>query len=162
FWGHGGRSRPMPAARPGRTAVMIYSTHRLWLCGTSLAALAVALCVTAAPGGEPKPADPVDQPREALRADRDPGKAQDALEFRAKSLERRAASVNRLPDLGRALLLQEWRDEGLDAAVARVDKGVRERLCDRFRTALRDTLRKGDVLRRAAAANFVGEMSGQA
>jgi HEAT repeat protein len=127
-----------------------------------LVVLAATLWAAAAAGAEPASSDPVEQLREALRAGRDSDTSEAALTGRENNVKLRADGLNRLPDLGRALLLEEWRDEERDSGAGAIDRAVRAKLATRFRTGVQEVLRKGDALRRAAAANLVGEIAANA
>jgi hypothetical protein len=123
-----------------------------------LVVLGVALAVPATLGAGPAPPDPVEQLREALRAHPDADGPKEGIESRQKDLERRADAVQRLTDLGRALVLQEWYPDvrpGED--VGQVKYEVLGKLATRFRNGVQDVFRKGDALRRVAAANLFGE-----
>jgi HEAT repeat protein len=124
-----------------------------------LAVLAVTLCAAAAAGAEPAPSDPVNQLREALRAGRDADPSAAALASREDNVKLRADALTRLSDLGRALLLEEWRDDKRDPDASPVDREVRAKLATRFRSGVQEVLRKGDTIRRAAAANLVGDIA---
>jgi HEAT repeat protein len=123
-----------------------------------LLVLAATLCAGATAGARPAPSDPVEQLRQALRAGSDSDRSEAAQASRENNLKLRAEALTRLADVGRALLLEEWLDDGEGSALSRVDREAREKLAKRFRTGVQDVLRKGDPLRRAAAAIVVGEI----
>jgi HEAT repeat protein len=122
-----------------------------------LVVLAATLSAAATASAQPLPSDPVEQLREALRKGADWGTSDVVRAARENNVIRRAEALNRLTDMGRALLLEEWRDEGLWRDDFPVDRQMREKLATRFRTGVQDMLRQSDAVRREAAANLVAE-----
>jgi hypothetical protein len=104
------------------------------------------------------PTDPVEDLRQALRTDRDVQGA-GALKFRRENLARYADRITNLGDLGRALLLREWRGESLDPQAAQVDQDVWTSIARRFGQGIRQALHSGDAERARAAATLLAEMS---
>jgi hypothetical protein len=123
-----------------------------------LVVLAAILWAAASAGAQPAPSDPVKQLREALRGDPDSDRSEAAQASRDNNVKLRADALTRLSDLARALLLAEWYDYDEDDGGRAVDREVRRKLATRFRSSVQDILRKGDPLRRAAAATVVGEI----
>lgn len=125
--------------------------------------LVVVLAGSGTSPAQQRPADdPVEELRQVLKQDRDPGRTPEGLEFRKNSLRKSAAKVTRLGDLSRALLLTDWRDEGLDRELAGIDFAVRQEMADRFIQGMQKALEGGDVPVQGAAANLVGEMAASA
>jgi HEAT repeat protein len=67
-----------------------------------------------------------------------------------------------LSELGRALVLREWRDEDVDPDIAAVDRRNRAALQERFQKAARAVLDHGDPLSQEAAADLLAELGVQA
>ena len=124
-----------------------------------LAALAVALACPAMASADRFPADPVEELRQALRPDQPIHPFKEVLDFRRKNLQNKIDALGTVGDLGRALLLQEWRDEESDREAAAIDRAVRTQVADRFEKAVRAWLERGDESGRAAVADFVREMA---
>jgi HEAT repeat protein len=103
--------------------------------------------------------DPVEDMRQALRQDRDAIGTQQALAFRQKTLEKYADRVHTLGDLGRALMLREWRYENLDPNVSEVDRKVWREIATRFGKQSKDALENGSPEEARAAATMVAEMA---
>ena len=132
------------------------SLSRAWVL---LVALAAALACPAMTSAGRFPADPVEELRQALRLEHVPNYNKDMLEFRKKNLENKVKELRTVGDLGRALLLQDWRDTDLAEEVRTVDREVRTLVAVRFEKAVRAWLERGDVAGRAAVADLVGEMA---
>jgi HEAT repeat protein len=126
------------------------------------AGLLVLLWGSAAPAqqsGRRFASDPVEDLRQALRQDRDAIGTRQALEFREKTLTKYADRVRTLGDLGRALMLREWRYENLDPNVSLVDRKVWRDLAERFGKQSKDALENGGPDEARAAATMVAEMA---
>jgi HEAT repeat protein len=81
------------------------------------------------------------------------------LKFGAENLRRGADRITSLGDLGRALLLREWRNESPDSQVTAVEQEVWANLRWCFTKEARRALNSDDPLRAQAAAALVGEMA---
>lgn len=120
---------------------------------------AVALTAFATGKSTAQRSDPVEDLRQALKvAVRDPMKNPDELEYRQRSLTKKAEAIQSIGDLRRALQLQEWRDEDRDTKVADVDKPIRALVAEKFEKAVRDVLQHGNPVGQMAAANLLGEL----
>jgi HEAT repeat protein len=136
-----------------------------------LAVLALAVFLAGAPwrqvSANPLPPDPVEELRRVLAADcfspSAPPSAVDVLAQRKRHLEEIARKLHFLGDVGRALLLQEWRTaDRLDGEAPVppewIDRIVREPDSEGFQQALTNLLQgikeenREDALRMAAAA----------
>ena len=80
-------------------------------------------------------------------------------DLRQRNLAEAAGRVRSLPDLGRALMLMEWRDGDLDPQVAGIDRALREALITRFQKAVRDIFERGSPPNQVAAADLVGQVA---
>lgn len=103
--------------------------------------------------------DPVEELGQALRLDKQSRVKKETLDFRKANLEAKIASLGTIGELGRAMLLQDWRDEDLEPALAAIDRELRTRVATRFENAVRAVLQRGDVANRWAVANLVGELA---
>jgi HEAT repeat protein len=118
------------------------------------------LLVAGAYGGDRAAADslardPVAELRQALIQEKDAGRDKESLRFRRETLTRKVGELKSLGEMARALLLQEWRVEGLADPVADVDREVRDSLADRFIAGLKDVLAKGTAAQRMAACELI-------
>jgi HEAT repeat protein len=134
--------------------------YRRFQAGT----LVIAFFATASLRAEP--ADPVEELREALKADAS-ATAKDALDFRKKALEEKAAKIRSLAELGRALLLHEWRADRQSlqqepAPVNGIDATVRNAMAGRLRAEIAAGFASEDPARQLATAAFVGELASTA
>ncbi len=123
-------------------------------------AFALLLAAVAYGGGDRAAADslardPVAELRQALTQEKDAGRDKESLRFRRETLTRKAGELKSLGEMSRALLLQEWRVEGLADPVADVDREVRDSLADRFSAGLKEVLAKGTAAQRMAACELV-------
>jgi HEAT repeat protein len=121
-------------------------------------AAVMAVVGLAGPGfGQGYSGDPVEALRAALKT---PVFEANREEFdsRRNLLAKRVDDLRTAGDLRRALLLQEWQDEGENNPAAEVDRQARIRVATRLQQALRTAMEKGDVTSRLAAATMVGEM----
>jgi HEAT repeat protein len=110
----------------------------------------------------PTPQLPPDDPVEAFRQLLNTGRSfgtptPEHLKRRKDTLETAAARIRTLGDLSRALLLLEWNKPGQEPAEEDVDRGVRDRLLDRFTQGVKQVIARGDTLNRIAVANLIGE-----
>jgi HEAT repeat protein len=103
--------------------------------------------------------DPVEDLRQALRSDRDVPDTPPALQFRRDTLTRYADRITNLGDLGRALLLREWRNESLNPAVADADVEVWKEIGRHFIRDAKRAMASDDPERARAAATLVGDMA---
>ena len=103
--------------------------------------------------------DPVEDLRQVLRQDRDAVGTTGALAYREKTLTKYADQVHTLGDLGRALMLREWRYENLDERVRTVDFKVWTNLAIHFNTQAKEALESGSPEEARAAATMVAEMA---
>lgn len=131
--------------------------RRLRPAWPSLSAVASLLLLASCTQAQPRLAmNPVEDLRGALLIDADPTKPED-LRARRQDLEQRAAAVQSVADLRRALGLQEWRDEDTDVNLAEIDRGVRQELTARLTKILRAALNSNDLATRMAAITAIGE-----
>jgi HEAT repeat protein len=121
--------------------------------------LVVACGGPALAAGQRFPPDPVEELRQALRQDRDVQGTPGALKYRTDTLARYANRITSLGDLGRALLLREWRNESLDPLVAAADQETWKNIGQRFTREAKQALHSGDPERARAAATLVAEMA---
>src|SRR5262245_20303027 len=105
---------------------------------------------------QPPRTDAVEAVRLALKAP-----VQDVA-ARARQLQQATGRLTTIPDLRRALTLQEWRDEDPDGSIAAVDLAARTAVTQRFVNSVRDVLHHGDALRRLAATNLLTELGTKA
>lgn len=115
------------------------------------------VATAAAPAPEPESPgrpDPVELLRRALRAP--------ARDVEARELQVRAAvgRLHSLDELGRGLLLNEWRDRDPDETVAAVDGRHRKAVVERFERGVRAALRQGDLDGRLGTLGMVGGLDG--
>ena len=104
-----------------------------------IALLVICFAPRSSSAAVPYIADPVEALRQVLRTPiRDPGN-RDELLWRQEQLKARAKALG-VGDLRRALLLQEWRYEDREEAIAAVDKPVRDGIVNRLIGALRKVL----------------------
>ena len=77
-----------------------------------------------------------------------------------RSLMRKVEAIHQIGDMRRALLLQEWPQESLTAAdeLGPVEGRVRQKLAHRFRSAVREVLKTGDLTARLAAMNMLADI----
>jgi HEAT repeat protein len=108
---------------------------------------------------DPLPRDPVAELRQALLQEKDSVRDKDALRYRRDTLTRKAQALTSLGDMSRALLLQEWRADGIGEAVADIDREIRDGIADRFVNGLKEALASNDPARREAAAELISETS---
>jgi HEAT repeat protein len=127
--------------------------------GVLLLVLAGGGLARAAAAGRGFASDPVEDLRQALRSDRDVPPTEAARKFRKDNLMHYADRITTLGDLGRAMLLREWRYESLDPAIARVDQDVWINIARRFGRDARAALKSDDPQRVQSAATMVGEMA---
>src|SRR5438270_5769850 len=125
-------------------------------------ALALLLAAAAYAGGDraaadPLPRDPVADLRQALAQEKDAGRDKDALRFRRENLTRKAQALRTPGEMARALLLQDWRVEGLSDPGADVDREVRDAVADRFTNDLKEVLAGGTPAQRTAAGELISE-----
>lgn len=106
------------------------------------------------------PVDPVEELRQALKVQiRDAVKNPDELDFRKRTLTRWINALQTIGEMRRALLLQEWRDEGeSDPNVVAIDRPLHGEIAKRLEAALRAVLDKGNAPSRLAAVNLIGDM----
>lgn len=105
------------------------------------------------------PGDPVQDLREALRVPvPDPMKNLPALEYRQKNVGKRIDALKNLGDLRRALVLQEWRDEDREDAIAKVDQALRAQVVERFVKGVHAVVDRGSPAAQQAVADMLGEM----
>lgn len=132
---------------------MMRHIRHLWKSGTALA----LLCVVSASLAASYQADAVEELRQALRTPvRDPTN-RDELAFRKSTLEARIKALN-IGQLRKALLLQEWRDEDRDEAIAAVDRPIRDAIEKRLIGDMRKILENGGVPAKLAAITQIAEM----
>lgn len=124
--------------------------------------LAVALSTGDRAAADRLAPDPVEEFKQALKQEKDPIKDKGALAFRKTTLARKAEALTSLGDIGRVLLLQEWRADATDEAVGEIDREVRDALADRFVTGVKAVVASGSPDQRAAAANLVAETAASA
>src|SRR5437764_1145606 len=109
----------------------ILSVRNNWSrgAGPCLTALAVLLALTAAaPAERPAPPPkPVEELRQALREDREPGLNPNAGKDRKAKLEKRTAALRTIGEMSQALQLQGWYDESLVDEISKIDVEVRNR-----------------------------------
>jgi HEAT repeat protein len=122
-----------------------------------LALLAIALVVTGAPAAWRPFANPVRDLRQTLQA---PVRNMNDLILRQNTLAQRATALQTLVELREALLLEEWRDQDADEAIARVDREARNAIVHRFEDLLNAVLQRGDARSRLAATNMLRELDG--
>jgi HEAT repeat protein len=143
------------------------------------AALVAGVCVIGAARADQFPADPVENLRKTLKNPlqvpefEDPklaqrvttAKPEDLAKIQAEGLEqnltRKIDAIQRIGDLRRALLLQEWpQDEmrGEGDELGAVMRKARIQLAERFQAALRRTLKEGDQAARLAAINMIADL----
>jgi HEAT repeat protein len=84
--------------------------------------------------------------------------SREEIDSRRNLLAKRIDDLRTVGDLRRALLLQEWQDEGENNPAAEVDREARLRVATRLQQALRTALERGNVTSRLAAATMIGEM----
>lgn len=101
------------------------------------------------------PYDPVEQLRRVLAVP-SPDLAQ-----RDRVLREQVQRLQGVRELGRALMLPEWRADDLDSHVATVDRTYRTVLAWRFVQTARETLKFGDSTARLALLRQLNEMSDQ-
>src|SRR5437016_825410 len=84
------------------------------------AALAVFLLLAGTARADRFPTDPVEDLRQALKYDRTAPIQKEVLDFRRKILTKKIApdALRTIGDMGRALLLQDWRDSVLEREIA--------------------------------------------
>jgi HEAT repeat protein len=103
---------------------------------------------------QPAPGDAVERLRQDLRAPvRDPGE-------RDRRLSAWRAQPHHLTELGRALVLRDWREEDVDEGLAAVDRRQRAALLQQFEQEVRDVFTRGDPLSQAAVADLLAELGG--
>jgi HEAT repeat protein len=124
-----------------------------------MAGLTLSWSIAAA--AEPAAEDPVEDLRQALRQDRDAPATPEALTYREKTLTKCADRVRTLDDLGRALMLREWRYANLDDRVRNADLRVSTKLATRFGQQAKDALEKGSPDEARAATTLFAEMATQ-
>jgi HEAT repeat protein len=120
--------------------------------------------VVGGPGAAARAAhDPVAGLGQALRQDRDVPADADILAFRKTNLAKHTAAVRGVADLGRALVLREWRyeNEKLDPRLSEIDEEAWEKLAARFDEAVVKELRQGEVLAQLATLDVLGGLGGQ-
>jgi hypothetical protein len=127
--------------------------------GLVVAALLSLLGAQTAAATEPFSYDPVHELRLVLKAPCDTSPNAPGLEQRRQALHQRVAVLCRIPELREALLLQDWRDQDTEEAIAAIDRSARLELVHRFEEAAGDVLRQGDTISRLAAANMLGEVA---
>lgn len=121
------------------------------------ALLVIGWAVPAVSAAAPYVVDPLEELRQVLRTPiRDVGNRQELL-WRQEQLKARAKALN-VGDLRRALLLQEWRYEDREEAIAAVDKPVRDSILLRLVTVLRQAFQGHRESAKLAAIAQVGEM----
>jgi HEAT repeat protein len=113
-------------------------------------------------GAEPLPPDPVEAFRRALLEDRAIGREAETLKAREEKLTAGASAIKTLGDLGRALLLQEWRIESRTDPESILEAKIRDELAKRFQTRAGELMRVAEPARRAAAAGVIGETAAAA
>jgi HEAT repeat protein len=110
--------------------------------------------------------DPVEDLRNALRLDittkdEDARKVQKA--FREKNLKAVTARIESLGDLGRAVLLPDWRDlQAGDPVLGSIDAAIRDELLTRLRDRLRAALNSNQEETAWAAAVFTARLAEEA
>ncbi len=118
-----------------------------------LAPFAVALAPMTADAQAP---DTVEVLRQALKhPSREPA-------ARDQAIREGCAGLHGIPEMRRALLLQEWRDGDADATMADVDRVHRQALVDRFQAAVRQALASGEASVRLAAIDMLADLGGRA
>jgi len=103
--------------------------------------------------------DPVEDLRQALRAPVDP-KIKEDLEFRKTELEKRIKAL-RKAQYGRALALEEWKDQDKELEIAAIDAPIRKGLVAAFKDFMVEILDQkipGQDALRLAALGALGEM----
>jgi HEAT repeat protein len=108
---------------------------------------------------KPFPDDPVEVLRQALRQDEKAPRDEAILKERKANLEKKAAEIRSLGDLGRALTLQEWTAKGLDPEI---NDAIWAELGRRFGNRIRKALKEGDPTRKQAAARLLAETATRA
>jgi HEAT repeat protein len=88
----------------------------------------------------------------------DPGGNPEALAARRKTLTADIAQLRGVGDMRKAAMLNEWRDQDEDRAIATIDRAARDGLMHKLRQVLRDAMKSGDQTARLAAATMVGDM----
>ena len=102
---------------------------------------------------EPPTGDPVEALRAALKRPADDELARTAL------LTPLADRLTAPGDLGRALLLEEWRDEDRKYPLANADLEVRDKVLARFEEQLRKAMAGSDPAPQQAAAILIGDIA---
>jgi HEAT repeat protein len=103
--------------------------------------------------------DPIEDLRRDLRVRVfDPRQNPEALTARRKALTSDIEQLRGVGDMRKAVMLNEWLDQDQEAAIANIDRTLREGLLQKLQQTLRDTMKSGDPTARLAAATMIGEM----
>src|SRR5262249_17544130 len=125
---------------------------------SALGILSVVATFVAPARADRLPVGPVEELRQALRADTYGMRTEAGLKFRENNLQKRLAAIQSIGDISQALLLSKWKDtRGATLEGGVVDAKIRAKLAERFVSEVRRTLEKGDTISRAAAAGLVGD-----
>src|SRR4051794_2453311 len=102
---------------------MFRDVWRTEACGGWTGWLVLAAVFAGPLPGRAEPAAPaaVVELRRALAEDREPSRNPGALAYRKANLQKKVAALRTLPDLGNALLLEEWRLDSLDQDLRDLD-----------------------------------------
>jgi HEAT repeat protein len=133
---------------------MVRHIRHLWQIS---AAVALLCALHGAPAAGPYAPDAVEELRNALKITVRDSANRDELQYRKDLLEKRVKALT-LGDIRRALLLNEWRDEDSDEAVAAVDRPIKEALINRLVKGLRGVLTRGSTAAKLAAIAQVSEI----
>src|SRR5262249_16912786 len=125
----------------------------------SLGSRGLLLLACAVPAARAQDADPVKQLKTELQSGYQDEKAPAKLQFRMAALEQRVKALQTPGELGRALLLREWRTESIHREMAEVDGAVRAVVVTRFRKAIDAGLDDNDASRQQATAALVSELA---
>jgi HEAT repeat protein len=115
-------------------------------------ALAALLAVVGWAGVVRAQPDAVDALRQALKM------TGSQPEVRAEAMQRAVDALHGIPDLRRALVLPEWRDEDIDAPVAEIDRRLRTAVQRKFEQEVRSLLSRGDATSRVAVADMLADI----
>lgn len=124
---------------------MHHFTRFSWLLGATLLGTASVAFAQAPP-------DAVAALRQALKA------PAHEPETRVRALRHALDGLSGLGELRRALALQEWRDEDVDAQVSAIDRQYRGEMQQRFERAVRQVFEHGDVTSQVALLDLLGEV----
>jgi HEAT repeat protein len=114
--------------------------------GLGVVAIAAALNWAGASRADRFPPDPVNELRDVLRAPIDEKEREQSLKKRERLLAERLKALRTIPEMRRALLLQEWRLDQVDLEVSKVDRKYRDELVLHFQDDVRRVLRQGNAV----------------